>query len=247
MENEPEERPDSVIEHRPARDARVSALADVIEAMRSIQNESDRWKLAEALRKEYPSGLSGFKELIDDAASAGIEGYSINTLRLYRDCAARWPEAKRVEGVSFTAHRIALGLDNVDEAQKVLQGLAKNLGPSKVTVQSVRKAILTKQGKAPKPSKGSVPAPKQPAAFDVTSDIASGATKLIAAIPSSTEPEVLDKLHAGLTKAIGHVERLKAKAARKAATAKKAPAAAPKKAAPKKATTSKAQGDLRGL
>jgi hypothetical protein len=58
--------------------------AQVIDAMRSIQTESDRWKLAEALYAVIPQGVRGFNELIDAATAAGVAGgLKVNTLRLY--------------------------------------------------------------------------------------------------------------------------------------------------------------------
>jgi hypothetical protein len=230
----------------------VTALTvtDVIEAMRSIQTESDRWRLAESLKTLIPSGLRGFQELIDQANSQGVAGnLSVNTLRLYRDTATRWPEDKRVPNVSFSAHREAMSLPTIDAAVKMLDGLSKNLGsPAKVTVASVRKAIKVQNGTLnPVTSTAVRPTSSKASTIDVLADIKAGAPAIIAAVASTTTVTELDAIKAGLQKAIAHVERLQAKANRKnkAATAK--PVVSTAAATPKKSTTTKSAGDLRDL
>jgi hypothetical protein len=230
-----------------------SAFDEVIDAMRSIQTEGDRWHLAESLAVLVPSGVSGFGDVIDKASKEGVVGkLSVTTLRLYRDTALRWPADKRVPNVGFSAHREAIrNIDNATEAARILRDVAKTQGASKVTVSAVRKAVAIKQGKAvataPKPTATATKA------VDVLRDLENGGSDLIAAISGGTDADTLDKLHSGLTKAIAHVERLRAKATQKAAAAKgKAQgtpreSAAAKPAAKKAAATSKAQGDLRGL
>jgi hypothetical protein len=227
--------------------------SDVIEAMRSIQTESDRWRLAEALAARIPSGDKGLDEIVDAAAAAGVLGkLSKTTLRLYRDAANRWPADKRVANVSFSAHREAMVLDNINEAARMLGSLVKSSGGAdKVTVASVRRAVAVKRGTVPAEkatANGSAATTKAPA-LDVLTDLQAGAPQLIAAIPNATAPTELDRLHAGLSKALAHVERLQAKAAQ--AARKKA--AAPKRTAPKAAARKaaatprrKAVGDLRG-
>lgn len=229
----------------------ATGMGEVIEAMRSIQSESDRWHLAESLRQMIPSGLTGFSDIIDAATAEGVAGsLSANTLRLYRDAAARWPADKRVPNVSFSAHREAMVLPSIDEAARVLAQLAKQLGAAKVTVAEVRKAVAVKQGKVTKAAAAASSSTSKGATTtqaNVLADLMAGAPTLIASITATTSPTELDKLHAGLTKTIGHVERLRAKAARKAtAAAKKAPAA---KASVRKSTPRgrKSTGDLRGL
>src|SRR5215472_10648050 len=94
---------------------------EVIEAMRSIHSESDRWHLAEALFKKIPSGLQGFQEIIDKASAEGVAGnLSVNTLRLYRDTASRWPANKRVADVSFSGHREVMALPGTVDGQAKL-------------------------------------------------------------------------------------------------------------------------------
>src|SRR3954452_18562555 len=117
------------------------STTDVIEAMRSIQTEGDRWHLAEALRSQVPQGSTGFEEILDEAASAGVAGaLKVNTLRLYRDTANRWPATERVPNVSFSAHREAMVLP-IEDAAKLLETLSTANGATKVTVASVRKTI----------------------------------------------------------------------------------------------------------
>jgi uncharacterized protein (DUF1778 family) len=225
----------------------VNALGntDVIEAMRSIHTESDRWRLAEALCQEVPAGSQGFAEIIDEAKTAGVLGaLKLQTLRLYRDTAVRWPADQRVPNVSFSAHREAMVMQ--DKAAKMLTDLARSLGADKVTVASVRQAVAVQRGTAAK-TPAAKTAPKSPT-FDVLADIMNGAHNIVAAIDQATlTDQELDRLHAGLSAALSHVEKLRAKAARKAQmAAKKATSPAP--AAPRKrAATTKARGDLRGL
>jgi hypothetical protein len=228
---------------------------DVIEAMRSLQTEGDAWRLAEALLARVPVGdNSGFDEIMDEAAAANVLGkLSKKTLMLYRDAANRWPADKRIANVSFSAHREALVLENINESVRLLEQLVKANGAAGVTVQSVRKAIAVKRGTVKAaPAGAAATAPK--AAVDMLADLRTGAKALIGAIGADTEDDELVKLHAGLTKTLAHVERLQAKAARKAATAAKrattpwAPrtpsgaAPAKKRPAPRKAT---AKVDLR--
>ena len=223
-------------------------LDDVIEAMRSIQTESDRWHLAEALAKQVPGGSEGFSEILDQATAEGVAGkLSLNTLRLYRDAALRWPADKRVANVSFSAHREAMVLESIDAAAKMLADLAKNAGAGNVTVAAVRKAIAVQQGKVT----AAPAATTSQKAVDVLADIKQGAPQLIAAISPATVTSELDQLHAGLTKAIAHVERLRAKAARKTAAAKPSSTPVPKPSPGERKVAgeaiTKARGDLRGL
>lgn len=240
----------------------TKGLNEVIDAMRSIQTESERWTLAEALRALVPTGVAGFSEVVDKATAEGVAGnLSANTLRLYRDTATRWPADKRVADVSFSAHREAMVLPSITEAQRTLTALAKQLGAGKVTVASVRKAVAVKQGKpvpgTPAGGKGNGGGGKAgssgPTESQALADLKSGGKLLIEMIGQDTSEGDLDKLQAGLTKVIAHVERLRAKAARKQAAASKAAAkkgVANARAAVKKSSTPrtrKAQGDLRGL
>jgi len=231
----------------PAASTTTAQFDEVIDAMRSVQTEGDRWHLAESLAHLIPSGSSGFGDIIDAATHEGVVGkLSANTLRLYRDTAIHWPVDDRVPNVSFSAHREARrNVETTKEAAKMLQDLVKTVGTSKVTVASVRKAVAIKAGKAQPAQK---PATTQSAtAVDVLADFIAGAPKFIAAVKADTKSTDLDKLDAGLNKALAHVERLRQKAARKAQASKSSAPA--KKAAPAaaKPAAKKATGDLRGL
>ena len=229
---------------------------EVIEAMRSIHSESDRWHLAEALFKKIPSGLQGFQEIIDKASAEGVAGnLSVNTLRLYRDTASRWPANKRVADVSFSGHREVMALPGtVDGQAKLLSDLVRQHGAGSVTIKTIRDAVKVKQGKstATKSAAGKSGAPNQAARqmVDVLDDIMKGSPKLIASIVVTTSTSELERLQAGLNKAIGHVEKLRMKAQRSKDAAKKVAAkpAVPTKSAPAgKAIPKKAAGNLRGL
>ena len=229
-------------------------VIDVVDAMRSIVSESDRWHLAESLLATIPSGSSSgaisFDSIVDAAAAEGVSGnLKPNTLRLYRDTAARWPADRRVPNVSFSAHRESMNHSGgIDARVKLLELLAQTLGGGNVTVAAVRRAVAMANGKAPATAK--VKSSAVSSSLDVIADLKSGGKTLISAIEPSTTSADLDSLHAGLTKVIAHVERLRAKAARKAGAASKA---APKSsttmptAVPKSARARKAAGDLRGL
>jgi hypothetical protein len=229
-------------------------LAEVFDAMASINTESDRWHLAEALAKQIPSGASyggvSFADILDAATKQGVAGkLSTNTLRLYRDTASRWPADKRVAGVSFSAHREMRDFGDVSAQAKALEALVKSEGGAdKVTVASVRRAIKTHQGKAVNPPGAAI----SKKAIDVVEDLKKGAPELIGSIPVGTTRDELDKIHAGLNKALAYVEKLRARAAqRKASATKPTPQKAP--AAPAAGTTKKVvpiaagKGDLRGL
>lgn len=223
----------------------TTSQSAVLDAMANLQTESDRWHLAEALWQQIPTGVQGFGEIVDAATAAGVAGQlSANTLRLYRDTAVRWPSAKRVAKVSFSAHREAMVIQPLDDAVKMLEGLAKNLGPDKVTVASVRKAIAVQQGK-PVPGTANGSKAKTQTSAEVLADLSKGGTELISTIGSALSSDELDKIHAGLTKVIAHVERLRAKAAR--AAKPKATAAVPTVKATPANGKGKVQGDLRNL
>jgi hypothetical protein len=160
----------------------------------------------------------------------------------------RWPKSKRVKNISFSAHREAMALPNgIDERVKMLNDLAKTQGAAKVTVASVRKAVAIKQGKAPTAKPGGSQSAK---ALDVLRDLTDhNGAGLISAIGNEQNSDKLDRLNASLTKVIGHVEKLRAKAARKTTPVKTTtPAAVKPKVAPANgARPKKKAGDLRGL
>jgi hypothetical protein len=232
----------------PAANGNGFKMDAVIDAMRELHDEHDRWYLSEVLFEQIPAGLAGFSQILDKAKTEGVAGsLSVNTLRLYRDTASRWPADKRVKGITFSAHREAMNLGDVTAANKMLRDLARQGGTGNVTVKRVREAVAVAQNKPVR--QPSTTANAKTKALDVLNDLEAGAPLLIAAIGPATDDAALDKLHQGLTKAIAHVERLRAKAARKAAAAKKPAPATAKATAAKKAasSTKKGAGDLRGL
>lgn len=237
-----------------APDAKVRGVLD---AMREVTSEEDRWHLAEALFALIPKGEEGFDAIIDEANKAGVLGkLSANTLRLYRDTARLWPKSSRVPGVSFSAHREAQGMIGSDgdtkRAEKMLSDLAKGGGPDKVTVASVRREAMARQGKTPKA--GTRTAPK---GFDVLADLEDSAKQLIAAINSiAGDGARLDKVHSTMSKALQRVEALQVKARAKSkqstvkpttTTTKVAPKPTPNKGTNGKQTAASKRGDLRNL
>jgi hypothetical protein len=232
----------------------------VLDAMRSIQTEGDRWQLAEALAAVIPTGSSGFESLVEKAAAEGIKtGLSLTSLRLYRDTANRWPTDMRVGGVTFSAHREAMVLEEshgMAEAARMLADLkrTKDAEGKPLTVKSVREAIAVKQGRQI-PGAAAAAAAGQPTGkiADIIADLKAGGAELQAAIANDTPESDLDKLLAGLNKVLAHVDRLKIKHTR-AAKAAATKAATPRTPAstttptttptPRKTTARKA-GDLR--
>lgn len=226
----------------------TNPLGAVIDAMRSIQTEADRWTLAEALQAQIPSGAQGFETILDVAAAEGVAGnLKPNTLRLYRDTAVRWPADKRVKNVSFSAHREAMAsTGGINAAAKLLAGLSATLGPDKVTVASVRKAVAVNNGNVTGPATAASAArPMQ----DILQDFRNGGGLIIKAIDPTTEG--LDDIHAGLQNVIAHVESLRAKIARankgKSTPTTKAAPITPTGTATAPATAGTKQGDLRNL
>jgi hypothetical protein len=236
--------------------AQIGDTKDVLEAMRSIQSEGDRWELAEKLADLIPTGAVGFNVIVREASDAGVLGkLSEATLRMYRDTAVRWPAKDRVQHISFSAHREAMNLGNIKEAQKMLVDMANSSGADKVSVAKVRQAVAVKQGKVPpqRVAGNLVSAPKN--AVVNLDDLRKGGKDLIAAIGVNRDSAELDELSAGLNKVLTFVERLRSKAQQKAKTSAK-PAAAPVKTQQPKAngngngngaTNKKTPGDLRGL
>jgi soluble cytochrome b562 len=237
-----------------ATNPKIGDVSDVIDALQSIENENDRWHLAELLKVKVPNGDDGFDEIIAEAEAAGItKSLSVTTLRLYRDTAKRWPADKRIPGLNFSVHREVLPLiaadGNTNVATRVLRDVERTAKKEheKVTVARVRAAVRIER-KMPPPKTTDAAAK---AAFDALHDLQHGAPKLIAAIGSGTDADALSKLHDGLTKTLGHVDKLRARRAQKAAAKKTA--AAPKPAAPKaaaptaKKAPAKKRGNLRGL
>ena len=177
-----------------ATEAEIKAnMTDLLSAMSNIQDEADRWDLADRLLKVVPQGTFGFERIIDAATQANVVGqFSATTLRLYRDTARNFPSDMRVKGCSFSAHREAERMPTIPEAIKVLDDLVKTKGsPSQVTVQAVRQAVRVRTGKTPPVSQtvGKVTSAGTGASTtlnEVFMDLKAGGTKLINAVPNTT-------------------------------------------------------------
>lgn len=241
--------------------ATSSMLDSVVAAIRDVHDEASLWHLSDELVKIAPSGVAAVQAVYDEAQRRGIPSKSVNTLRLYRDVAIRFPASERVPLVSFSAHREAIAIGNVGEAKKVLIELAAKHGPGGVSVTTVKQAIGARTGNVK--ANGSAAAAKAQAMWaDVAIDLSKGGSKFVSELDAmvATNGVTLDSLHAGLSKVLAEVESRRSKAARKAARAKQSPAAArkaapkrhPRKAAAASASSGKAAsngkaGDLRGL
>jgi hypothetical protein len=201
-------------------------LDKVIEAMRSIQTEGDRWVLSDALCALVPKG-SDFHQIMDKANNEKVgAGFSATTLRLYRDCAQRFPQGKRVKNVGFSAHKEALRGQSAGEAQKMLEQLVQTQGGgSKVTVRAVKRALATKQGtQKPQTQPTKKPVQTSRSHAEIVRDLMSGGGDLIKAISPAMSESDLIKLAQGLNKVLLKVDDLRAKAQAKAQQATPAPA-----------------------
>ena len=234
-------------------------LDAVIDAMTDIQTEADRWVLAECLTVLIPSGSSGFDKIVDRATTDGVAGgFKAATLRQYRDTDVRWPKEKRVDKVSFTAHREAISVDGgVDVAAKMLSDMAKGPGgPGKVSAAAVRKAVSLKNKRPSSRVNRTGPAGGSPGSAPGGGDLAdvkAGGQKLIQEITAQMPLTELSEIKAGLGKILQHTERLIAKANQKAQAQAAKGGVTPAKAAPANADAPKAEakeevavGDLRG-
>jgi hypothetical protein len=208
--------------------------SEVLDVIRSVTAESDMWHLSDTVLRIVPTGITGLRDIVDAASSQGILGkLSVDTLRAYRATAEHWPADKRMDGVSFSAHREAERLNaGLTAERQLLTNVAKANG-GKITVDAVRAAVRAKQGKQARqrpPRAGAAPAaapgPKGPDA--ALADLKDGGKQLIAAIDKNTSNADLDKLRKGTSNVLGHIENLKMKRA----NARKSPA--PTASAPKK-------------
>ena len=238
--------------------SQAGAVDDVVDAIRSFQSQNDLWQLADALAAKIPNGTTGvddvsFGDIIEAATKEGVLGkLSAKTLQLYRDTSVRWPSTNRVPGVSFSAHREAQAMaGDVDAKTKLLADLVKSSGGAdKVSIASVRAQVRKTQGKqAPA---GNAPSGSIKNKGLSLNDLMNGGSEMIKAIHSNTPSDELDKLQAGLTKVLAHVERLRSKAAQRAAkSSPKAPSSSSNAPTPisaaKRAAPKGGAGDLRGL
>lgn len=220
-----------------------------VAAIRGYRSGSDQWAVADALLEEVSQGRnrSLFAAVRIATERAGVQPLSVSAMRQYRDCAARIPEADRIPGVTFSAHRNALA---APDPLKVLGDLVAVHGPKGVTVAKVREAVNV--------ANGTMNAPKVPRTVNLSGV---GTTALLSSVidretsdPSGVAADAA-KISAEGLKVLQRIVTA-AKAARKAKATKaatwgtkakteaKAPAKA--KAAKAKAKARKG-GDLRGL
>lgn len=227
----------------PAQPTVSKDMQTVMDCMKDIQSEDDLWELADALKVLIPTGSSGFDKVIDQATTDGVVGkFKPETLRRYRDAAAKWPTDKRVEKVSFTAHREAMPLGSIDAAKRLLEGMAKAPGgPGKVSAVNVRKAVASQnQGSNPTTTRtrraSGGAAGQQSPVVNVLNDVKAGGQTLIQSIQSGMPSSELNELKQGFNKVLTHIERLLNKATAKAQQS-------PKKAAPVTQAPAKAAAD----
>ena len=238
----------------PRKDATFDSVCD---AIRDVHDEASLWRLSDELVVIAPQGVRAVEQVVAQAKARDIPTKSVNTLRLYRDVAIRFPAAERVTGVSFSAHREAIVLGSTAEAVTVLDDLVKKHGAAGVTVTTVKAAVQAATGKVPTPKQSVKP---QSSWADVARDLSTNGGKgFVSELDAmlAVNGVTLDGLHSGVSHVLAAIESKRAKAARKAAAASKGKAAPVKatprvkaapsgKAAPVKASAGKA-GDLRDL
>ena len=198
----------------------TNSLDSVCQALADAHDEASLWHLSDELAIVAPRGIQAVEAVVAEAKVRGIPTKAANTLRLYRDVAINFPPSERVKGVSFSAHREALGGYNGDTAQAkaLLLDLATKHGADGVSISTVKKACAAATGKALPAASGKA-GKAQSSYMDVARDLASnGAKGFISGLDTIIGQGVtLDALHSGLTKLIGEVETRRSKAARKSA------------------------------
>ena len=218
-----------------------AAFDTVCEAIKDVHDEASLWRLSDELVVIAPAGVQSVENVVAQAKARDIPTKSVNTLRLYRDVAIRFPANERVAGVSFSAHREAIAIGTTAEAVQVLDDLVKQHGAAGVTVTTVKAAVQAKSGKVSAPKQSVKP---QSALADVARDLSNNAGKgFISELDALTAINgiTLDGLHAGVSHLLAAIESKRARAARKAAqAAKSTPKVQPAKAGPRngKAATS---------
>ena len=126
----------------------MTTFTETTSAIRGKREGADNWTLADALLAAVPQHAPRtlFAEVRRAAEREGVRPYGADTLRIYRDAAARWAPADRIPGVSFTAHREAL---LASDPVATLRDLADTLGAENVAVSDVRAAISALAPSAP--------------------------------------------------------------------------------------------------
>jgi hypothetical protein len=196
----------------------TTQTAAVLEAMQSLNTESDRWTLSDALLVLVPSGVMGFHEVNDAAVQEGVTPMSVNTQRLYRDTAKMWPASERVENMSFSAHREAVRNLGVTDARRLLLDLQAAAGTKKVTASAVRKAAAAAAG-LPNPVANNKPS----AATVVLGDLAAGGKEMVAAVRKMPAAD-LDAVALGLNAVLVALDKRRAAASKRGAATRTAKA-----------------------
>jgi hypothetical protein len=218
--------------------SKVEAAFDTVcDAIKDVHDEASLWRLSDELVRIAPQGVKAVEAVVAQAAARGIPTKSVNTLRLYRDVAIRFPANERVSGVSFSAHREAIVLGTTAEAVQVLNDLVTKHGAAGVTVTTVKSAVQASTGKVPAAKQSVKP---QSALADVARDLSAGGKHFASELDTLIQLNgvTLDGLHAGLSHVLTVVESKRAKAVRKAAAeaakaAKATPKVQPAKAGPR--------------
>lgn len=169
-------------------------------------------------------------------APAGVPIPALTTLRMRTRVAAFWPSDRRVAGASFTAHRRAQEVGDLDKATTILTTILKGNGgqcPERKVVAAVRAANGTPPSKPAASQPASQPAGAGSAASDVlgTAGDMSAVDRLIAQARAMTAQVLSDASDADLVRLVAalesaskvvadHQEARRRKAARQGATAK---------------------------
>ena len=200
----------------------------VCDAIRDVHDEQSLWHLSDELVKVAPQGVEAVTKVVDQAKARNIPVKSVNTLRLYRDVAHRFPASERVPMVSFSAHREAIAIGDVIEAKRILTELVQKHGAEGVTVTTVKSAIGAATGKVAKPKAAGKGGKAQSGYTDIAVDLSKGGKQFIAALDQMTAVSgvTLDGLHTGISAVLTAIEAKRSKAARVKAAAK-APAGTP--------------------
>lgn len=208
-------------------EAKATPAPDFTKTIAALNRKDvGEWELGDALVAEVEPSPVGVHTGHDwDALSTRLEAEAIDvsadSLRQYRDAAARWAKTDRVKGVSFTAHRAALSASkNVPTtdgsfAPKVLiERLQKANG--RVRVKDVKEAVKPTKTTAQQSAKSYAATAKklQEALDEVNARMAKWLVK--------TDVAAVDTLMENL--ALIAEEFRKAKASAKPVAAKKTPA-----------------------
>lgn len=125
-----------------------SKFSQTLAALRA--GESASWELAYALKAEVAPGMvkareQDFGPVLAAIKAAGFER-SYQTVRQYRLVGVFWPEADRVPGVSFSAHKEAMAgaKDSKSAARLIREVIASNGGGAKGKAATTQSAVKAK-------------------------------------------------------------------------------------------------------